>query len=135
MGLNYLCSMKQTVTIFLLLLYFSSAAGMVINIHYCGKQVAKISVLNFTGDRGCDCNPDNTVMDCCKNYKLSNKADNHKIIQLANVAEIPALPVTTLLIPELLVSVPGDLIFATTDPGYLRSCGQPVYLLNRVFRI
>jgi hypothetical protein len=127
--------MKPTVIIFLLLLYFSSASGMVINVHYCGKQVAKISVLNFTADKGCDCNPSNTAMDCCRNYKFYNKADNHKIIQLTSVAEIPALPVSTLLIPELLVSIPGAHSLATTAPGYLRSCSLPVYLLNRVFRI
>ena len=127
--------MKQTMTIFRLLLYFSSAAGMVINVHYCGKQVARISVLNFAADKGCDCNPANTAMDCCRNYKLYNKADNHKNIQLASIPEIPSLPVSTLLSPEVLVSIPGGNSFATVVTGYLRSCSQPVYLLNRGFRI
>lgn len=127
--------MKQTVTIFLLLLYVSSAWGMVINVHYCGKQVAKISVLNFDLDKGCDCNPDNTTMDCCRNYKFYNKADNHKNSQLATIPEIASLPVITFLIPDVLVSIPGGNNFATVITGYPRCCGQPVYLLNRVFRI
>jgi len=123
---------KQATAISLLLLYFTSAAGMLINVHYCGKQVAKVSVLNFAADKGCDCNPGNKGMDCCRNYKLYNKADNHKNIQVISVPATPVVSTATLSIPNLLLSIPADNSFVPAIPHYLRSCSRPVYLLNRI---
>lgn len=127
--------MKQTVTIFLLLLYFSSASGMVINVHYCGKQVEKVSILNFTHSKGCDCNPGNGPMDCCRNYTLYNKADSHKNFQVVALPEIPALAVSPSLFQGFIFTIPQANLAPIAISDILRSCSQPVYLLNRVFRI
>ena len=126
--------MKYLVVILFLTIYGNAVFGAVINLHFCGERLVKVSVLNFSPTGGCACDPDNEPMDCCKNVLLYQKSDTHKTPQsvfppkiarffIASPTEvIIQIPVTISKCPEIITH-------------FRRSTIEPIYLLNSVFRI
>jgi hypothetical protein len=129
---------KKLLAILSILIYTSTAlGGIVVNFHYCKGRLAHISLLNFGGKAGCACNPENIPMDCCKDELLYERADDHRSVQGSYTFN------AILFTPEL---PPADGLHnqfvqeSTYAPGNFykdvrRSCPEPIYLLNRVFRI
>ena len=109
---------------------------MVINFHYCYEKLARISFLTFGGKQGCECNPQDVPKDCCKDELKCQKSDNHRTIQPAQVAEYISFAIETppsnnyFTIP---LSDKDDPTLFTNEEQ--RSCPEPIYLLNKVFRI
>lgn len=125
---------KKIVAIFFLIVYISTAFGTAINYHYCQGQLTKISILNFGGDGGCNCNPKDMPKDCCKDKLIYEKADNHRTIQTVQIiepisfdAESPTLDAQIIFKP-----VSNSVTIYNSDQ---RSYPNPIFLLNRVFRI
>lgn len=127
---------KKSLAIFLVLLYASTALGTIIDFHYCKGNLARISILNYGGISGCCCYPKNMPEDCCKDQIQFEKADTHETVQ----------QVALLYFSSISAELPaGDNYHITPfQSGYtarlknnstLRSCPQPIYLLDRVFRI
>ncbi|MDP1764272.1 MAG: hypothetical protein Q8L07_10330 [Sediminibacterium sp.] len=130
--------MKKILTIFILIIYTSSALGTFsINYHYCSGQLAQVSLLNFDGKSGCSCNPDAMPKGCCKDELLCQKVDSHKTVQESYTIN------TSLFTPDLPpVSNLHNLVLQgdSHDPDNFynnvrRSSPRPIYLFIRVFRI
>jgi hypothetical protein len=128
---------KKIGAILLLLIYTSTALGATINFHFCNGHLSHVSVLNVGGKSGCGCNPDAMPKGCCEDKLISSKTDNHNSIQavytINKIAFAPELPPVN--------NLPDLILYSTTSntdnsQNYVRrSCPDPIYLLNRVFRI
>ena len=130
--------MKKILAIFLLVIYTSTAlGGVIVNLHYCNGQLAHVSLLNFGGKSGCSCDPNSMPKDCCKDKMLYNKVDNHQTVQEShnvNIISFTAdLPPLNILYGPTLQGCAN--FFDNFSNDERRSCPQPIYLLNRVFRI
>lgn len=74
---------------------------------------------------------------CCKDEMHYKKADNHKTVQesytINTISFTPDLPPVSNLHDRVLQcgSYDSDLIIDRVQ----RSCSEPIYLLNKVFRI
>ena len=126
--------MKKIAAIFLLIVYISTSFGTAINYHYCKGHLTKVSVLNFDGYRGCDCNSTDMPKDCCKDKLKYEKADNHNIIQAVQISELISLAVE----PPLEYTHASIIVIeasVTINPPDQRSHPDPIFLLNRAFRI
>lgn len=129
--------MKKIVAIFLLFIYAGTTLGASINFHYCSGHLAHISIINFGEKAGCSCNPEAMPKGCCEDKLISSKTDNHNSIQavytINKISVVPELPPVN--------NLPDLILFSTTlntdnSQNYVRrSCPDPIYLLNRVFRI
>ena len=123
--------------IFLLTVYTGTTFGISVNFHYCGNYLSQISILNFSGNSGCSCNPESMPKDCCKDKTLCSKADKHNTLQesytfspISTVSDLP--PVHTLNNWGLWdAGNDADNFY----PYVRRSSPQPIYLLIMVFRI
>lgn len=128
--------MKKFIAILLIISYAGNAAGLAINYHYCGGHLAKVSFLNFEALKGCACNPNDMPKDCCKDELKYQKSDNHKTIQAVQIAEITSFAIES---PFCNSSFAIPLIdkddSSPVTNEVQRSCPEPIYLLNRVFRI
>ena len=127
--------MKKVLAILLIIIYGSTAIGAVVNFHYCGKSLEKISLLNFGNRNTCPCDTGNTPMDCCKNVTHYFKTGKHTSTQtelIPNITFSLAEP-PSFIIMEMPVK---DIHYNTSFPYSLQRCSpQPIYLLNSVFRI
>ena len=126
--------MKKIAAIFLLTVYVSTAFGTAINYHYCKGDLTKISILNFGGHEGCNCNPMDMPKDCCKDKLKYEKADNHNIVQTIQISELISLAIEP---PFEYAHASIKVIEAsvTINPPDQRSHPDPIFLLNRVLRI
>lgn len=127
--------MKRLLAILFLTIYISTAFGTAINFHYCGKRLANVSLLNFGASGGCACNPSNKPMDCCENDLLYQKADNHETVQPVLTPEIAPLFTAASLFIHFEVRVKKCTRSEIISDFFRRCCPEPIYLLNRVFRI
>lgn len=123
--------------IFLLFIYTSTALGATINFHFCKGHLSHVSVLNIGGKTGCACSPDAMPKGCCEDKLISCKADNHNSIQavytINKISFIPELPPVNNL-PDLILY--NNTLDTDNSQNYVRrSCSDPIYLLNKVFRI
>jgi len=127
---------KKLVCIFLLIIYTSIAFGITINFHYCGDHLAKVSLLNIGGQAGCRCNPGDMPKDCCKDNLIVQKADNHRVVQHVSIADFASFSVEPPPSYNNYISTLGDgYDFDFIGNDSRRSYPDPIYLLNRVFRI
>jgi hypothetical protein len=126
---------KKITTILLLVIYALSAVGISLNFHYCHEQLAKVSFQNFGGQKGCACNPKDIPKDCCKDELTYQKSDNHRSVQPAQTFELISFVFNPLSSADYsAISLnKGKLNFVLNNQR--RSCPEPIYLLNRVFRI
>jgi hypothetical protein len=74
---------------------------------------------------------------CCEDKLLVSKADNHNSIQasytISSISFVPELPPVTTIFDLGLYS---PVLNSDNSYKYVRrSCPDPIYLLNRVFRI
>lgn len=81
--LLYICfqrfEMKKFIVIIFLFIYIVPAIGCNINVHYCGGEIASISINPTTDPEGCVCGSKKMEKDCCKDKQISFKLkDNHQ---------------------------------------------------------
>ena len=126
---------KKLVTIFSLLIYANIAFGITIDYHYCNKSLAGVSLLNFGGHSGCDCDSKGVCKGCCKDKVRSLKADNHQATHSFTIANFSSFYIE----PNAEKSQSAGPVFynnSTCIIGSLkRCCPVPIYLLDNVFRI
>lgn len=128
--------MKKIITILLLFIYSVSALGIAVNYHYCQGDLSNVTVLNFGGNGGCECNPSGMPPGCCKDKMLYLKGDDHKSSPVSitflpgNFAiDLPVLHYTLLLPKEFCI-----ISYLNFDFVRQKST-QSLFLLNNVFRI
>lgn len=128
--------MKKFGAIFFLIIYTSTALGETINFHYCSGHLTHISVLNIGGKTSCSCNPDAMPKGCCKD-NLYSKADKHysnpASYTISSITFLPGIPPAHNLFDLVLYN--SFLNTHNFDKYVRRSCQNPIYLRNRVFRI
>ena len=72
----------------LLLLYFGTANGMAVNLHYCGKRFAKVQV-NAAKIKSCCDVKDEANDKCCHNRQLNIKIDDgHRNVASVDLPKI-----------------------------------------------
>jgi len=128
--------MKIMIAISLLILYTSSAFGIAVNFHYCDNHISKISVLNFGGHPGCNCNPHGGPMSCCKDVVNCCLSDKHDVVQPVIVSDLSffiALPPSEKRGPTC--SLPPTCRYPVYIARDLRSCSQPLFILHNVLRV
>lgn len=87
--LPYLCfqklEMKRFIVIVFLFIYIVPAIGCNINVHYCGGEVASISINPVIDSETCVCGSKKMDKDCCKDKQMSFKlkAEHQKYSQTA----------------------------------------------------
>ncbi|MBX9785294.1 MAG: hypothetical protein K2X48_18570 [Chitinophagaceae bacterium] len=129
--------MKKLGAIFFLIIYTSTALGASVNFHYCSGYLAHISVLNIGGKTGCSCNPDAMPKGCCKDELIYSKADKHNSnpasYTISSISFLPELPLVNNLFD---LDLYNSALNTHNFYKYARrSCEDPIYLLNNVFRI
>lgn len=128
--------MKKTCVIFLSVLYFLVASGFTMNLHYCAGKLKGVSI--YKSDKDKCCGNKKKSMGCCKEKSLAYKIkDNH---QSAAKTILPNTPVKQLLANYIILDFtterPSIDLHTVPDcnaPPFLDP--EPVYLLNRNFRI
>lgn len=128
---------KKVAAIILLIVYTSTALGVGVSIHYCQGYRSHISFLSFGGKSPCACSSDAMPKDCCKDELLSNKVDNHKVVQASytvdTISFTPDFPPVNDLHHNQISQECGH-NSDNFSPRDWRS-PNPIFLLNRVFRI
>ncbi len=128
--------MKKTAIILLSVFYFVIASGFTVSLHYCAGKLKGMSLLQLEKDNCCGSKKKS--MGCCKDKTLSYKVkDNHQAVATVIVPDksltpfiYPSYTETTLFVK------PSIEIYTLPDfhaPPY--QSANPVYLLNRTFRI
>ncbi|MBN8836156.1 MAG: hypothetical protein J0I09_02775 [Sphingobacteriia bacterium] len=127
--------MKKLIAISLFVIYAMSVSGMAINFHYCHGKLSKVSLVSFGQVKGCGCNPKDMPKDCCKDKQFSQKTEKHNTAQSVSLNDF--ISFITVLPPSENLDIP--LISGGYNSTYThickRSCPQPIFLLNRNFRI
>jgi hypothetical protein len=129
---------KKFGAIILLFVYTSTALGATINFHFCKGHLSHVSILNVGGKIGCACNTDAMPKGCCEDKLISAKADNHNSVQplytINKISFAPELLPVNNNLPDLVLY--SSSVNSDNSQNYVRrSCPDPIYLLNRVFRI
>ncbi len=127
-------SMKRTFAIFFAVLYFYSASGICINLHYCGGKVESISLFQ-TDEEGC-C-PDEEKMNCCKErtafVKIEDSQVNASSLQVPASKCIVSDNLLAATFTQLLSAIQTtNLVYKDVPPDSYKA---PPYLKNRVLLI
>lgn len=131
--------MRKAVIILLTFIYSLSAVGACVTIHYCGGEVASVSVFSAEGKK-CMCPVKDGQMKkgCCENKTLTFKIkdDQSKLnafvfnAQKIFDAQLAILPIAEAIRYAVIVEVQSYSAHNPPDP-----VKQPLYILNQVFRI
>ena len=127
--------MKKNIAILFVIIYASTVFGEVVNFHYCGKYLAKVSLLNLGVTGGCACSTGNKPIDCCKNKLIYQKVDIHKAVQTVHSIDLTCLYIAPTPKPSDNFPAPEYRYNLILNNHLRRCCPEPIYLLNRVLRI
>lgn len=137
--LQRLSIMKKMLSLFFTFLYLNTAFGVGIDVHFCGKGMADITIAG-PGHGHCDCPPGSMPPGCCQHVVRYCKTDNHKIpvitapLAVKDCIQVPAL------YPNYIDPLLGPGFFKKPGPDdnyYLSSPLLPVDLcvFHQVFRL
>lgn len=127
--------MKRLFAISLMLVYLTFSAGVVVAYHFCGGELAEISVLK--GPKSC-CPDADSQKSCCKNSTLTLKITNDYSSDIT-FPEVPYAKLIAVLLnvfPIIEISVSNEITKRIFDaPGINHYSKLPLYLANQVFII
>jgi len=128
--------MRKTGVIFLSVLYFLVATGITMNLHYCGGKLKDISFFQ-TKEDGC-CGNKKKSKGCCKEKTLVYKVKSiHKTVAKTTIPNTSVKHfLANYVVLDFTCDKPSIKLYALLDcnaPPFLDP--EPVYLLNRNFRI
>lgn len=119
-----------------MLIYITTSAGVVLNVHYCMGKVSSVKIDNFS-EETCKCGDRASEMSCCfSQFKVVKLEDAHKSAVITHHLQPPiaVLPSRLSIVDVLKTTiVVTDQAVAHGPP--LNSSSQNIYLKNRVFRI
>jgi hypothetical protein len=122
-------------SIFLLIVYTSTAFGVAVNYHYCDNYLFKISILIFRGNNGCIHNQKDLPMSCCKDKPHYQIPFNHNIIPSLSVTGLFSLFQNQYPLQNNLFEFKDGNNYDIITFHNRRSYPQPIYLLYNVLRI
>lgn len=127
--------MKKCGILILTVFYFLVVSGFAIHIHYCGGKLKEIS---FLKQEDCCCGSKKKTKGCCEEKTLGCKMqDNQKP---ASKVSLP-FPVSNKQLVAVAVFIhffndqPDKTVEINIDHSPPDPCADPVFLLNRNFRI
>lgn len=131
--------MKKLISIIFTLIYFNTAFGVGVDIHYCGGNIADITIVGL-GHAHCNCPAESMPPGCCKNVACFCKTDNHKIPAITAVGNVKYLVHTPIFFPDYISPMLSTNI---SEPGAFAwnhstiNCDDPddLFILYKVFRI
>jgi hypothetical protein len=123
--------LKRISVLTLLLLYFVTASGFALNLHYCGNIVSSVKI-DAPAEK-CSL----VKMKCCHDLHLDVKVkDAHQAQANFAFAKLFVADLPNIAYAGYLLAVQQLTITTPTDRGPPdRSPGTPIYLKNQVFRI
>jgi hypothetical protein len=132
--------MKKFITAILAVLYLGTSTGATVHMHYCMGKLADWG-LGYSNSKTCgNCGMEKSEEKdngCCKDEQkfVKNETDQKtaESVILNFALHVLDLPVSFFSISENIISsITEEYPLSHAPP---RSCGAPVYLLNRTFRI
>lgn len=131
--------MKKMISIFFTLIYLNTALGVGIDVHFCGGDIADITIVGL-GHAHCDCTPGSMPPGCCKNVVTFCKTDSHKILAVDATMGTNHWVQVPVFFPEYISPVLplGSQGQPDPDPNHHRTKYAPsadLCILHQVFRI
>ncbi len=132
----FLRVVKKIASILFLLIYMSALTGWSADIHFCGDEVASISLFSKHSDKSCCCNK--MKCDCCSDFKVVTKIhkDHENQSKIAIDFKLKIQNLNTLNSNFLDFSSISDQSF-TSHLNHIPPLisKRPVYIRNMVFLI
>lgn len=127
---------KKLIVWCLLLMYFGTANGMAVNLHFCGKRLAKVQV-NSDAVESCCPVKDEADDKCCHNRQLNIKIkDGH---QSAAATDLPKVKIIQLLGLAEKVNLTSHITLLSANAWVIvhdpPAATIPIGIKNCVFRI
>lgn len=112
------------------LFYLLTAAGITINVHYCGGELISVDAFSTT-ENYCCCGVEAT-MSCCDNETIHLKLDDEQYVNqsITNFSEISNLLIAAIIINNYSFEAKSNLLNAFApgeSPPVMKS---PLWLLN-----
>lgn len=125
---------KKTAIWILLLLYFGTANGMALNLHFCGEKLSKVQ-LSGKAIKSCCPGEEEEEDDCCHNKKLQVKLeDRHEAaapIKLPAIKHISLFAIRPLVFTTAIPTDPFQAVNEIKPPPV----AVPLSIRHCVFRI
>ena len=126
--------MKKLSLIVLAFLYLIPSIGFSVNAHYCGNKLASISLK--ASDATCACGSKKTKKNCCKNKTITVKISDTQQASHQIVIDFKTFQFQPLLVVAEELNFQNVTVVSTFynhhPPDDIK---QPLYILNRVFKI
>lgn len=130
--------MQTIKTILLILLYLTPAIGVNGSVHYCGGEIASITVNGIEESEKCGCDKESMSDNCCKEKGFSYKINDERC-KVPVLSSINVFQYSDIILPNYSTSFTRN--FSQKVESYISH--QPpdnvklksIYILNRVFRI
>ena len=132
--------LKRVLSISLLIIYSTVICGFKVNLHYCGGTIASVGLSILEPQNKCECGTKEMKRDCCENksvnfqFKVNQEVQYISTLNITNAGNELVLPYfinLNIFTPDLSEIYKADV---THRPPIIAS-SNPIYLLNRVFRI
>jgi hypothetical protein len=129
--------MKRALATIIFILYVISSIGISISVHYCGGEVSSVSFDSSSTEK-CVCGSQKMKNECCKDilFSFKTKYGPHKASQAANNF-LNSASHNSILFNTYNILLQGIVVEHSLghhiDTFY--TLRQPLYILNRVFRI
>lgn len=130
--------MKKIGIVFLLFFYLIPVIGVTVSAHFCGGKLSSISFIS-TDKHDCPCGSKAMKKNCCEDINTYIKLKNiqQKSLQIS-INDFKSLVKNHFTFKSDIISIRdifvSDILFSTFHPPN-KKAGDPLFLLNRVFRI
>ena len=130
--------MKKLFASILMILYLVPSVGVTVSAHFCGGELMTVAYSDKKENK-CFCGNKKMQKGCCEDTHVTLKMDDsHQKTELlapkfvSALAILPSLPVETRTLPFTVESIDRVSYDLFHPPNLYKN---PLYLLNRVFRI
>jgi hypothetical protein len=134
--LSYICKVKKTAVIFLLLMYGSSTMGATIHLHYCMNDFVGWSLWHSKDDKCGKCGMKEKKGGCCKDehkqIKLKTVHQKSTVAQYIQLVAAPAVLSPVAVFAFKAVAVTIDFPVSNAPPKIPR---ERLYIFNCIFLI
>jgi hypothetical protein len=141
--INYLTlrfhnQMRRATAILLMFLYLIPAIGISGTVHYCGGEVASVTINGIGSSEKCACGSKRMVSDCCNDEDFSFQLDDEQYktpsfsINIAKSFDFSPAIIAQISYDFKTPFVQNGLYYAHHPPDNVKT---PLYILHQVFRI
>jgi len=130
--------MRRATAILLMFLYLIPAIGISGTVHYCGGEVASVTINGIGSSEKCACGSKRMVSDCCNDEDFSFQLDDEQYktpsfsINIAKSFDFSPAIIAQISYDFKTPFVQNGLYYAHHPPDNVKT---PLYILHQVFRI